>query len=130
MLPHPRQIRTVIADDSPVAVRSICSCLQEEPAVQIVGTASDGADALSMIEKLRPDLVLLDLQMPRMNGLEVASRLAAEFPAILVVIVTGIDVSDSATRLSQLGVHAVVAKQEMSEQLGQVLHQILHIPRA
>jgi two-component system response regulator DesR len=130
MLPCQQQIRTVIADDSPFAVRSICSCLQAEPAVQIVGTASDGAAALSMIQKLRPDLVLLDLQMPCMNGLEVASRLAAEFPAILVVIVTGIDVSDSAARLSELGVHGVIAKQELSEQLPEVLHRILHIPRA
>lgn len=130
MLPHEHQIRTVIADDSPLAVRSICSCLQDEPAVQVVGTASDGADALSMIEKLRPDLVLLDLQMPRMNGLEVASRLAAQFPAILVVIVTGIDVSSSTAKLSELGVHGIVAKQDLSEQLPDVLHRILHIPRS
>lgn len=129
MLPNPR-IRTVIADDSPLAVQIVCSCLQVDSSVEIVGTASDGAEALSLIEKLRPDLVLLDLQMPRMNGLEVASRLAVEFPAILVVIVTAIDVSNLSARLSAFGVHGVIAKQDLSEQLPALLHQMFHIPRA
>jgi DNA-binding NarL/FixJ family response regulator len=130
MLPYLQRIRTVVADDSPLAVRAICSCLQGEPTVLIAGTASDGVEALSMIEKLRPDLVLLDLQMPRMNGLEVAARLAAEFPAILVVMVTGIDVSNLAARLSELGVHGIVDKQDLSEQLPELLHRILPVPRA
>jgi DNA-binding NarL/FixJ family response regulator len=122
-----QRIRTVIADDSPLAVRSIRSCLQAEPAVQVVGTASNGAEALRMIEELRPDLVLLDLQMPRMNGLQVASWLTAEFPAIRVVIVTGIDVSYLAARLSQMGVHSIISKQDLREQLPELVHKILNL---
>jgi DNA-binding NarL/FixJ family response regulator len=124
----PQRIRTLVVDDSPIAVRTICSCLQDEPAIQIVGTASDGFEALSIAERLQPDLVLLDLQMPRMNGLEAASRLATEFPAILVVIVTGLDASNVAANLSQFGVHGIIAKQHLSEQLPVLLHQILHTP--
>ncbi len=130
MLPHPQRIRTVVADDSPLALRTICSCLQEEPAVKIVGTASDGAEALSMIEELRPDLVLLDLELPRMNGFEVASRLAAEFPATLVVVVTSVNVFQSIPKLSKLGVYGIVAKQDLSEQLPELLNRILRLPRS
>jgi DNA-binding NarL/FixJ family response regulator len=128
MSASPQPIRTVIADDSPLAVRTISRCLQVEPAVQVVGTASNGAEALKMVEELQPDLVLLDLQMPRMNGLQVASWLTAEFPAIRVVIVTGIDVSYLAPRLSEMGVHSIIAKQDMTEQLPELVHKILSVP--
>ena len=128
MSSSPRRIRTLIADDSPLAVRCINSCLQVEPAVQVVGTASNGAEALQMIEELQPDLVLLDLQMPRMNGLQLASHLATEFPAIRVVIVSGIDVSYLTARLSEMGVHSIIAKQDLPEQLPELVHQILGSP--
>jgi DNA-binding NarL/FixJ family response regulator len=130
MQPHTQRIiRTVIADSSPRVVRTICSCLQEEPAVQIVGTAADGAAALSLIETLRPDLVLLDLELPCMTGFEVASRLAAEFPATLVVVVTRADVFQSIAKLSKLGVYGIVARQDLRKQLPQLLHRILLLPR-
>jgi chemotaxis response regulator CheB len=58
MSAFPQQIRTLIADDSPLAVRTISRCLQKEPAVQVVGAAANGAEALKMIEELQPDLVL------------------------------------------------------------------------
>jgi two-component system, NarL family, response regulator DesR len=125
MSTSPQRIRTLIADDSPLAVRSIGACLQVEPAVQIVGTASNGAEALKMIEELHPDLVLLDLQMPRMNGLQVASHLAQEFPAIRVVIVSGLDVAYLTERLWELGVHSIIAKQDLTEQLPDLVRKIL-----
>ena len=128
MLASPQRIRTVIADDSPLTVRTISRCLQIEPAVQVVGTASNGAEALKMVEELQPDLVLLDLQMPRMNGFQVASWLAAELPATRVVIVTGIDVSNLAARLSEMGVHSIIAKEDLTEQLPELVHKILGAP--
>ncbi len=120
----------MIADESPRAVRTIRSCLQEEPAVQIVGTASDGGEALSMIEKLRPDLVLLDLDLPGMNGFEIAPRVAAEYPAILVIILTSADVFSAITKLSKVGVYGIVAKQDLRRQLPELLQRILRLPRS
>jgi DNA-binding NarL/FixJ family response regulator len=130
MSSSPQRIRTLIADDSPLAVSTIRRCLQTEPAVQVVGTASNGAEALRMIEELQPDLILLDLQMPRMNGLQVASWLAAEFPTIRVAIVTGLDVSCLAPRLSEMGVHSIIAKQDLTEQLPDLVRKILGVPRS
>jgi DNA-binding NarL/FixJ family response regulator len=125
MSAFPQRIRTLIADDSPLAVNTIRRCLQTEPAVQVVGTAANGAEALKMIEELQPDLVLLDLQMPRMNGLQVASHLVAEFPEIRVAIVSGIEVSYLAARLSEMGVNSIIAKQDLTEQLPDLVHNIL-----
>lgn len=116
-------IRTLIADDSPYALRSICSCLQDQPNAQIVGTAADGVCALELAERLRPDLALLDLQMPRMSGLEVASHLAAKVPATVVVIVTGLDIL-GAVSPDLHGVHSVIHKRDMSIELPEFFRKV------
>jgi DNA-binding NarL/FixJ family response regulator len=126
MRPQKERLRTLIVDDSELAVHTICSFLEDLPWVQVVGTAMDGAEALSLAAKVHPDLVLLDLQMPGMSGLEVASRLASEFPDILVVIVTGLDAPKLGLRLSDRGVYGLVSKQRMNYELPEMLDQILH----
>jgi DNA-binding NarL/FixJ family response regulator len=129
MLPHPHRIRALVADESPLAVHTICACLREDPAVTVVGTASNGPEAVSMIEDLRPNLVLLDLELPGMNGFEVAAQVAAKFPRMLVVVVTSTDVFKSIAKLSKLGVYGIVAKQDLREQLPQLLRRIIRLPR-
>jgi two-component system, NarL family, response regulator DesR len=126
MSPQKDRLRTLIVDDSELAVHTICSYLEEMPWVRVVGTAMNGADALALVAKLHPDLVLLDLQMPGMSGLEVASRLASDFPGILVVIVTGLDAPKLGLRLSDRGVYGLVRKQHMNTELPEMLDQILH----
>lgn len=118
-------IRTLVVDDSPAALRTICSCLEDQPAVQVVATATGGPEGLSLAEKLKPDLVLLDLQMPRMNGLQVASQLAKKFPSMLLVIVTGVDASGLGSRLREWGVSGLVTKQHMTEEFPQLFQRIL-----
>ncbi len=121
MLPSLRNIRTLVVDDSPLAVRAICACLQNQPAIQIAGTACDGVEALTIARQLRPDVVLLDLQMPGMNGLQVASRLSREFPEIIVFLVSSMDTSNLSATLSELGVHGIVSKEHMSDELPRLL---------
>ena len=83
----PEKLKTLIVDDEPLAVERmqvICSKIGE---LQVVGTASDGAQALRLIEALSPDLVLLDMTMPEVDGMSVAKELAkqAERPAVVFV---------------------------------------------
>jgi two-component system response regulator AlgR len=80
-------MRTLIVDDEPLAVERMQILAARIPAVQVVGTASDGAQALRLIEALTPDLVLLDMTMPEVDGLSVARTLAtaAHRPAIIFV---------------------------------------------
>jgi DNA-binding NarL/FixJ family response regulator len=118
------RIRTLVVDDSRLALRTICACLEDQRAVQVVGTATDPRETLLLAEVLRPDLVLLDLQMPGMNGLQVAAQLAKEFPAMLVIIVTAFDTPRLHHKLSERGVFGVIAKQQLGEELPAMLDQI------
>lgn len=80
-------LRTLIVDDEPLAVERLQVICARQDGVQVVGTASDGESALRLIAALEPDLVLLDLTMPGVDGLTVARRLAdrAEAPALIFV---------------------------------------------
>jgi two-component system response regulator AlgR len=84
-------LRTLIVDDEPLAVERVQVICAEIPAVRVVGTASDGAAALRLAEKLAPDLVLLDMTMPELDGLGVARHFAAQGQAPVVIFVTAHD---------------------------------------
>lgn len=84
-------LRTLIVDDEPLAVERVQVICAEIPSVRVVGTASDGAAALRLAEKLAPDLVLLDMTMPELDGLGVARHFAAQAQAPVVIFVTAHD---------------------------------------
>ncbi|PRP98335.1 LytR/AlgR family response regulator transcription factor [Enhygromyxa salina] len=83
-------IRTLLVDDEPLALSSLRAVLSHDPELEVVGECTDGPAALSAIAALRPDLVFLDIEMPGMDGLEVARRIAGESPPV-VVFVTAYD---------------------------------------
>ena len=89
--PEPRTLRTLIADDEPLAVERMQIICAGIPALAVVGTANDGAAALRLIEALTPDLVLLDMTMPELDGLGVARRLGGKQDAPVIVFVTAHD---------------------------------------
>ena len=84
-------LRTLIVDDEPLAVERVQVICAEIPSVRVIGTASDGAAALRLAEKLEPDLVLLDMTMPELDGLGVARKLAEQEQAPVVIFVTAHD---------------------------------------
>lgn len=84
-------VRTLIVDDEPLAVERMQILCSRIPSLQVVGTASDGAAALRLIEALTPDLVLLDMTMPEVDGLGVARALAGQANRPAVVFVTAHD---------------------------------------
>ncbi|GIX20894.1 LytR/AlgR family response regulator transcription factor [Erythrobacter cryptus] len=88
---QPQVLRTLIVDDEPLAVERVQVICAEIPSVAVVGTASDGAAALRLAEKLQPDLVLLDMTMPELDGLGVARRFAEQEAAPVVIFVTAHD---------------------------------------
>jgi len=81
------RIRTLVVDDDWLLRRATSMLLQHEPDIQVVGTAKDGAGALEKIQALHPDLVVTDLGMPDMGGLELAFLMRRRFPALGIVVV-------------------------------------------
>ena len=81
-------IRALVVDDSLVALRAICAMLRSRGTISVVGTARNGRDAVSKAGLLRPDLILMDMEMPGVKGLEATSWLRKRFPAIRIIVVT------------------------------------------
>lgn len=91
-------LRILIAEDSQVIQRTLKALLEDEEGIQIVGLANDGEQAVEMTKELRPDLVTMDIFMPRMDGLEATRKIMAECPTRIVIIsamVGGRDVNNS-----------------------------------
>ncbi len=84
----PQKIRVLIADDHAILRDGLRKLLTEEPDLEVAGEARDGHDALRKAEELKPDVILLDLAMPGLNGIAVAKRLRSAAPAAKVLILT------------------------------------------
>ncbi len=119
-----RGIRTVVVDDSPNALRAMCSMLARQPDLSIVGSATNGREALAVARSLRPDLVLLDLEMPVMDGIEATSCLGRECPATRVVIVTIHDTAELRRLCHDRGACGFVAKDALEEELPAVVRRL------
>lgn len=80
-----QKIRTLVVDDEPVARARLMSLLHDEADIEVIGECESGAEALAQIESTSPDLVFLDIQMPRMDGLELARALGEPRPAVVFI---------------------------------------------
>jgi len=83
------KIRVVVADDSKTALLSVCGYLEFEGQFEILGTANDGLHVIQQTERFHPELLLTDLSMPRMTGLQAAAVLRKSFPDLRILIFTG-----------------------------------------
>jgi DNA-binding NarL/FixJ family response regulator len=110
-------IRVLIADDHPVVRAGLSLMLQTEPDLEVVGEAADGPAALQLAAALRPAVVLLDLEMPGMDGVEVIRRLSAEHPEIAVVVFTVFDTDERILTALQAGARGYLLKGAPREEL-------------
>jgi two-component system chemotaxis response regulator CheB len=108
----PRAIRVLIVDDSVVVRRVVSTMLADDPDIEVVGTAADGRLALERLQSLRPDVVLLDVEMPNLNGLETLKALRQTHPRMAVIMFSSLTERGAAvtTDALLLGANDYVAK--------------------
>jgi DNA-binding NarL/FixJ family response regulator len=118
------RIRTLVVEDNWLLRRATCRVLKREPDIQVVGIARDGATALDKINALQPDLVVTDLAMPDMGGLELAFLLRRRFPAMGIIVVGTVQEPEITDLCGLCGVDVLVNKALVPAQLPGVIRLI------
>ena len=103
-------IRILIADDHKIVRLGLVALFESEPDLTVVGQAEDGQDALRKADALRPDIAILDLMMPRMDGITAIARLRESQPKLRIVALTSFATSDVLVQAQNAGADAVVLK--------------------
>ena len=120
-------IRVLVVDDHVLFAEALSAMLDAEPAVEVVGLATNGDDAVEQAERLEPDVVLMDISMPGLDGFEATRRILAQRPATRVLIVTGSDASQDVAAAREAGAAGYVTKDQIGAEL---IDAILDVARA
>jgi DNA-binding NarL/FixJ family response regulator len=110
-------LRILIADDHPVFRDGIRALLDADPATEIIAEATTGDEAIALAEQHRPDVILMDLKMPGMNGIEATRRITARSPSIRVLVVTMFEDDASVFTAMRAGARGYVLKDATKEEL-------------
>ena len=117
-------IRIVLADDHAVVRAGMRSMLEAGAGIEIVGEASDGKEAIARAFELRPDVLVMDLSMPVLDGAEATVRLVRELPAVRVLVLTSYEDRGHLTRLLDAGASGYVLKRAAADELVRAIHAV------
>lgn len=117
-------IRVVIADDHALVRAGFCALLQSMPDVQLVGEASNGTEALKLIEQLQPDVAVLDIAMPELNGLDVAARVHKDWPQVRILMLSAHAAAEYARRAIRAGAAGYLLKDADVTELQLAIHAL------
>src|SRR5215813_9515337 len=104
--------RILIADDSETVRRVMCDCLEERGDVEVCGQASNGVETIDLAIKLKPDLVILDVLMPALNGIEISSILKKKLPKARIILFTMFGEYVGTNAVAAAGVDIIIPKPE------------------
>jgi NarL family two-component system response regulator LiaR len=118
------KIRVLITDDHAIVRDGICALLALTGDIEAVGEATNGREALEMVKKLAPDVVLMDIAMPLMNGLEATRRIHKEFPQTKVIVLTQYEDREYVLPVIEAGASGFVSKTAASSELTSAIRSV------
>jgi DNA-binding NarL/FixJ family response regulator len=118
-------VRVLVVDDHEPFRRFVCSTLQERPELQVIGEASDGLEAVQKAEELKPDLILLDIGLPTLNGIEASRRISMVVPGAKILVVTQNNDADVARAVLNGGASGYVLKVDANRELLRAVEVVL-----
>ena len=124
------RIRVMLVDDHAVVRSGLAAFLMAFDDLELVGEAGDGAEALSMCGRVKPDVVLMDLVMPQMDGLEATERIKAQYPTTGVVMISIHDDEEKQVQAKAAGADSFLAKGTETETLIQTIQNVADRLRA
>ena len=127
-----RPIRVLAVDDHPVLREGIAAILEAQPDITLVGTAENGIQAIEQYHALRPDIVLMDLQMPQMGGIEAIEAIHRDVPKAHIIVLTTYDGDVQAVRALKAGAAAYLLKSSLRRELLDTIRSVhsgrRHVP--
>jgi DNA-binding NarL/FixJ family response regulator len=117
-------VRLVLADDHRMFRQGLREIIERQPRFEVVGEAATGGEALALVERLRPDVLLLDIQMPAPNGVEVARRLGETLPEVKIVMLTMYREDQHLVEAIQAGARGYLLKDADADELLGVLERV------
>jgi NarL family two-component system response regulator LiaR len=118
------KIRVLLAEDHAVVREGLRELLQQESDLEVVGEAGDGEEAVSLAATLRPDVVIMDIAMPRLNGIEATKQIKAHQPTTTVLILTAYDDDQYIFALLEAGASGYLLKNVRGRELVEAVHQV------
>jgi DNA-binding NarL/FixJ family response regulator len=117
--------RVLIVDDHAVWRQGLKDTLRVEPDMVVVGESGDGVEALGLMATLRPDVVLLDVNMPGMNGIQVTRQIKSNRAGLVVIMLTAYDDTEQAVHAMRAGAHAFCPKDIQPQRLIEVIRHVI-----
>ncbi|HMC31266.1 MAG TPA: response regulator [Candidatus Angelobacter sp.] len=119
-----KRIRTVVVDDSEMFLQVVCELLELDPLIDLIARADKGGEAIETVMKLKPDLVLMDVHMPYLDGLTLAWFFANRFPSAQVVLMSTDNTPELREACEQSGALDFVHKENFREEFRAVLERV------
>ncbi|NPV77189.1 MAG: response regulator transcription factor [Anaerolineae bacterium] len=124
VLPVNSKIRILVVDDHAIVREGLCALLNTEPDLEVVGQASDGIEAIAQAKKLQPDVILLDLVMPRKDGVQAIKEIMLDNPQSRILVLTSFAEDDLLFPAIKAGAHGYLLKDSSPQELLQAIKEI------